>query len=117
LTGTLPNSLGNLTYLTYVDFEEGELSGTIPASLTILPYLEHLALAENYFSGQLPTEWTPSIRQLDIHSNLLSGSIPSVLFDYLQYLYVNICVIVGDQNACSAVAVSRILIPPQFAEM
>jgi hypothetical protein len=54
------------------------LNGTIPTQLGELP-LERLNIAQNLISGTLPSELgcIQNIETLWIHSNLLTGSIPT----------------------------------------
>lgn len=44
LTGTIPDSMGNLAKLQYLSVAENLLSGTIPASFANLQSMEHLNL-------------------------------------------------------------------------
>ncbi len=87
LTGSLPDSLGNLTRLEYLDMTGNLLSGSIP-DLTSLTGLEFLYLGNNdflvgnnQFSGPIP-DWLgnlANLRELALWGNQFSGPIPDSL--------------------------------------
>ena len=57
LSGSLPSSLGNLTYLeALVVFEPNDLNGSLPSSLGNLTNLERLILSYTNLSGSIPSE-------------------------------------------------------------
>ncbi|MEK6223074.1 MAG: hypothetical protein N2D54_12590, partial [Chloroflexota bacterium] len=56
LVGTIPNSIGDLTMATNIDFSANTLSGIIPASMGKITELVNLTLYGNSFSGTLPPE-------------------------------------------------------------
>ncbi|KAG5525674.1 hypothetical protein RHGRI_032089 [Rhododendron griersonianum] len=78
LTGTLPQSIGSLTKLTYLSLVGCGFSGPIPDTIGSLQQLYHLDLNSNRFIGSIP----PSIGNLlnlywlDLSNNTLSGTIP-----------------------------------------
>lgn len=103
LSGTLPESIGDLKDLTVLDLSNNSLSGTIPESIGNLTNLTTLDLSSNNFSSYKPsaapqlasTESTSSLAptlatafpttignltklmMLDLSGNKLSGEIPS----------------------------------------
>ena len=82
LTGNaIPDVVGNLTYLTSINFEGCNFSGFIPPEIGNLINLETLTLVDNYLSGSIPPEIGNliNLRTLDINSNNVSGSLPSEL--------------------------------------
>ena len=81
LSGSLPPSLGNLTHLTWLDFNGNDFSGVLPSSLGNLTHLEVLWLERNSFSGVLPSSLgnLTNLVGLDLSSNDFSGSLPSSL--------------------------------------
>ncbi|KAF0894855.1 hypothetical protein E2562_004867 [Oryza meyeriana var. granulata] len=56
LTGTIPQSLGNLTNLIRLELQKNSLSGSIPASLGNIKTLEFLRLNGNSLTGTVPLE-------------------------------------------------------------
>uniref|UniRef100_A0A0E0R8X0 non-specific serine/threonine protein kinase n=1 Tax=Oryza rufipogon TaxID=4529 RepID=A0A0E0R8X0_ORYRU len=56
LTGTIPQSFGNLTNLVGLELQKNSLSGTIPASLGNIKTLKFLRLNGNSLTGTLPLE-------------------------------------------------------------
>lgn len=78
LTGTLPSSLGDLTYLQTLTISAGALRGSIPDTLGNLQKLTTLSCSSNYLSGEIPPSlanlW--SLEALQIWKNQLTGQIP-----------------------------------------
>ena len=81
LRGMLPEELGNLTNLTYLDLRRNQLTGPIPSSLGDLTQLQILALHENQLTGPIPAALgnLKNLTYLTLHQNRLTGSIPSSL--------------------------------------
>ncbi|KAL6325045.1 hypothetical protein AAG906_022253 [Vitis piasezkii] len=97
LTGNLPNSLGHLKNLRYLQLclsslqelylSQNQMSGIIPDSLGELSSLVVLELNENSWEGTIP-DWLLKLdlplHELDIAYNQLSGRVPnSLVFNYL----------------------------------
>ena len=76
---TIPNEIGVLTQLTYLDLYSSSLSGTMPHSFSRLTNLNRLSLSNNQLSGTIP--WSLStltnLTFLDFGSNSLTGTILS----------------------------------------
>jgi autotransporter-associated beta strand protein len=81
LSGSIPESLGNLFQLQYLYLADNQLSGSIPESLGNLSQLQILWLSANQLSGSIP-ESLGNLSQLQgvgLDGNQLSGSIPESL--------------------------------------
>lgn len=103
LTGKMSTEIGLLTGLKTLDLNGNQISGAIPNELGLLTNLEHLDLSDNDFEGVLPTylekltslltlringargglggkilpfEQMPSLTELQLAYNLLTGSLP-----------------------------------------
>jgi hypothetical protein len=78
LTGTLPESIGNLTVLEYCDLSGNQLNGNVPATIGNLTQLTYLDLWKNDLSGALPSLNTASkLVVLDMSDNSFSA-LPSL---------------------------------------
>ncbi|KAL6347457.1 hypothetical protein AAG906_025702 [Vitis piasezkii] len=53
--GKLPESIGNLEFLTNLYLDNCNFSGTLPNSIGNLTTLQYLSLSSNYFSGSIPS--------------------------------------------------------------
>ncbi|WP_175288732.1 leucine-rich repeat domain-containing protein [Flagellimonas eckloniae] len=81
LSGTIPQSIDDLSGLTRIDFDDNQLSGTIPTSIGLLTNLEKLTFSRNQLSGSLPTEigQLTNLDLLSLWDNSFTGAIPSNL--------------------------------------
>ncbi|XP_020585893.1 receptor-like protein 12 [Phalaenopsis equestris] len=103
-SGNLPDTIGNLKFLTLLDLGECQFSGRIPPSMgNLSKQLKWLSLSNNYFSGPvlflLPLSAEPShnglsspdthiclngklchLEYLDLSHNNFSGPIPATVF-------------------------------------
>ncbi|KAL8248090.1 hypothetical protein R6Q59_009306, partial [Mikania micrantha] len=81
LTGNLPDQLGKLIHLEYLDLGYNQIVGTIPHSLGQLTSLRVLDLSNNLISGPIPFSIGRllSLEFLDLSYNGLNGSIPDIL--------------------------------------
>ncbi len=81
LTGNIPSTLGNLSSLRLLYLYSNQLSGSIPSSFGGLVNLTDLHLEGNKLSGSIPSALTslPNLQALRLARNQLSGSIPSAL--------------------------------------
>lgn len=78
LDGELPDEIGNLTKLEYLDLSQNNLSGKLPDALFRLGNLKTLRLAYNRFSDKLPEEigQLSQLTELDISENDFTGWFP-----------------------------------------
>ena len=54
-SGSIPPSIGNLTYLTGINLDNNSFYGEIPQEVGHLQHLQHLNLTWDSFGGKLPT--------------------------------------------------------------
>lgn len=80
LSGSIPTHLAKMTNLIELDLEKNEIKGTLPSEISTMPNLQVLKLNLNDLSGTLPTDWTSTIKHIEIASNSLTGPIPSNMF-------------------------------------
>ena len=82
LTGSIPPSLGNLTYLTVIRLDDNNFHGIIPQEFGRLLQLRHLNLSQNNFSGEIPANISHCTKlvSLVLGGNGLVGQIPQQFF-------------------------------------
>ncbi|XP_059653891.1 putative receptor-like protein kinase At3g47110 [Cornus florida] len=92
LIGSIPPSIGNLTYLTGINLQDNSFHGDLPQSLGHLLRLQHLNLSSNSFSGKIPTNLShcTELRFLKVNYNELIGSIPAQLSSLSKLLYLGL---------------------------
>uniref|UniRef100_A0A251TJ33 Putative leucine-rich repeat protein, plant-type n=1 Tax=Helianthus annuus TaxID=4232 RepID=A0A251TJ33_HELAN len=78
LTGQIPSSISKLTHLTYLILSWNDLSGPIPSSLNQLKNLKYLELSYNKLTGSIPPELAtlPKLTEINLSRNKLTGVIP-----------------------------------------
>ena len=81
LTGEIPEELGQLTNLTYLDLNRNGLTGEIPEELGQLTNLTYLDLNRNRLTGEIPEELgqLTNLTELSLGDNRLTGEIPEEL--------------------------------------
>ncbi|XP_052723703.1 receptor-like protein EIX2 [Vigna angularis] len=87
----IPEFLGSLTNLRYLDLSSSHFSGQIPTQISSLSHLKYLNLARNYYlEGSIPPQLgnLSRLQYLDLSVNSLNGNILSQLgnLSRLQYL-------------------------------
>ncbi|XP_058216854.1 receptor-like protein 6 [Rhododendron vialii] len=78
LSGKLPDSIGYLKSLNYLSVGDCKLRGSIPKSLGNLTQIRVLGLAENSFTGEVPPTLSnlKQLTALDLSANNFQGRIP-----------------------------------------
>jgi len=78
LKGAIPESIGNLKNLIYLNLAFNKINGEIPLSITKLSKLKVLKLEMNVIMGELPNEIgnLTSLEEFTVFNNLISGEIP-----------------------------------------
>ncbi|GMP68600.1 hypothetical protein CsSME_00028161 [Camellia sinensis var. sinensis] len=80
LSGTLPNSIGNLSYsLQELEVSENQLTGTIPKEIGSLRNLNVISLANNNLNGNIPSTLgeIKNLQRFYLGGNNFHGSIPN----------------------------------------
>jgi len=81
LSGTVPNSIYNLSLLTYLGIAGNGLVGTVPSNMgNTLPNIENLVMSGNNFQGWIPGSLANATNLVIIHlaQNSFSGVILSL---------------------------------------
>ncbi|XP_052188014.1 leucine-rich repeat receptor protein kinase EMS1 [Diospyros lotus] len=76
--GNLPQSLGNMSYLTSLDLHGNMFTGEIPPELGNMMQLEYLDVSGNRLSGQIPEKICSLVNLfcLNLAENALEGPVP-----------------------------------------
>ena len=92
ITGSIPRSICNATYLQVLDFSDNAFSGEIPSCLIQNEALAVLNLGRNKFVGTIPGELPHKclLRTLDLSENLLQGNIPESLVNCKELEILNL---------------------------
>lgn len=92
ITGPLPASIGQLTKLTYLSTYKSGFTGPLPASIGNLTQLQQLDLRFCFFSGPLPASIgnLSSLQVLNIGTNRFTGNLPATLGNLQQLRYLSL---------------------------
>lgn len=79
LRGYIPEEIGLLTSLTYLDLGENSIQGTLPNGLFSCTALDNLILHSNRLNGTIPQEFSQlsNLFKLFLGDNQLTGTIPT----------------------------------------
>ncbi|XP_059458519.1 putative receptor-like protein kinase At3g47110 [Corylus avellana] len=92
LGGSISPYIGNLSFLSFVNFSGNFLHGEIPQQLTHLFRLKRLNLSSNLLAGEIPSNFTncPQLRFLDFKMNNLTGNIPVELGSLKRLVFLGV---------------------------
>ncbi|XP_021888458.1 probable LRR receptor-like serine/threonine-protein kinase At4g20940 [Carica papaya] len=92
ISGTLPDNIGDVKNLEFLDLSNNLFSSSLPPGIGKLDSLRNLSLAGNNFSGEIPDSISAmtSIHSLDMSRNSLSGPLPISITKLYNLLYVNL---------------------------
>ncbi|XP_059457763.1 probable LRR receptor-like serine/threonine-protein kinase At3g47570 [Corylus avellana] len=92
LGGSISPYIGNLSFLSFVNFSGNFLHGEIPQQLTHLFRLKRLNLSSNLLAGEIPSNFTncPQLRFLDFKMNNLTGNIPVELGSLKRLVFLDV---------------------------
>ena len=80
LRGTIPLTIGQLSYLKILYLHSNLLIGTYPSTIRQLSHLQELQLSYNQLIGTIPSSiGTSSLYYLDLSNNKLTGTIPPTI--------------------------------------
>ncbi|CAA6673876.1 unnamed protein product [Spirodela intermedia] len=81
LAGVLPEELGKLSHLSWIDFSRNYINGSIPAANWTSTPLQNLNLLANRISGPIPEELgrISTLETLCLESNMMQGPLPRSL--------------------------------------
>eukprot|EP01121_Diplochlamys_sp_Union-15-3_P018414 TRINITY_DN668_c0_g1_i2.p1 TRINITY_DN668_c0_g1~~TRINITY_DN668_c0_g1_i2.p1 ORF type:complete len:269 (-),score=32.91 TRINITY_DN668_c0_g1_i2:106-912(-) len=83
ITGSIPQSYGKLVSLVQLGLDQNFLTGTVPSSLSNLFNLQSLFFQDNQFTGSLDfLAGMQNIQYLYLSRNRLSGTIPAVVGNF-----------------------------------
>ncbi|WP_299311241.1 leucine-rich repeat domain-containing protein [uncultured Aquimarina sp.] len=94
LSGVIPSTIGNLINLQSLDLAGNVLTGDVPSSLGNLTSLTYLNLAINKLDGTIPQELgnLVGLTQLGLTRNALTGSIPGSLSNLTKLTSLNLSI-------------------------
>jgi hypothetical protein len=87
LSGRIPLSFGNLSFISNLNLEHNQITGIIPSSFRSLDSLTNLNLGNNQLSGRIPSSLgnLSLLVFLSLDSNQFSGRIPGALGRHLVF--------------------------------
>ena len=103
LNGKIPNSIGNKsTILQSMSFSKCSLTGTIPESIGDLVDLQQLRLDDNLLTGTIPTSLASLVQlySLDLSGNNLVGNLPEEFCESRDVPFDDLCFDCEEVTCC-----------------
>ncbi|KAM3345383.1 hypothetical protein P3S68_025092 [Capsicum galapagoense] len=102
LTGKIPEKIGLLSGIPFLNISRNNLSKTIPKTIGEMISLESLDLSNNHFTGEIPVTLTllDFLQHLNMSYNNLSGKIPKN--PHFDTLYQDGTTYIGKKYLCGA---------------
>jgi len=97
LKGSIPSTIGQLSFLEGLYLHVNQLTGTIPSTIGQLSSLRYLYLSYNQLIGSIPSTigQLSSLRNLWLSNNQLIGSIPYTIGHLSSLYYLNLNIILS----------------------
>ena len=88
----IPEFIGSLTNLRYLDLSSSAFGGKIPSQFSSLSHLKYLNLAQNSLEGSIPRQLgnLSRLQYLDLRYNSLEGNLPSALGNISQLQHLDL---------------------------
>ncbi|CAI0422930.1 unnamed protein product [Linum tenue] len=91
MSGSLPPSLGNLSYLTAINLRNNSFRDQVPPQIARLSRLQQINFTFNSLSGEFPSNLnTPDLTVLDLAGNNFSGQILDSLASKLKLVWLDL---------------------------
>ncbi|KAH0642970.1 hypothetical protein KY289_033944 [Solanum tuberosum] len=93
LSGSIPESIGNLTAIRELRLTGNSFTGNVLSTISKLNKLVYLYLSDNHFRGSIPESFgnLTAIRELELSVNSFTGNIPSTIqkLNKLSHLFLS----------------------------
>ena len=92
ITGNIPESIGNITGLNYLELNDNSLTGAIPESIAELTSMLYLDLYNNQLTGDIPDSLgnLANLIRLDLSNNNIEGDIPDGITDFVNLSHLDL---------------------------